>query len=252
MKIFLGGTCNNSDWRVAYQSAFKKAGYDWFNPVVDDWNADAQIKEEQKKKDCDIYLFTITPKMTGVYSIAEVTESVIINPTKTIFNVITQDDKYQFNQAQLKSLTAIGKLIAKYGGYFCSGLDAVIQVLNFIGSTKNYDNEVSRITSTGISKVINKTLHNSNITEAKKNVKDIKITGNGDMFQLLCKTTSEQEGWMKSTKAMAIGNRCLVQVTTQQKNPDGSYAVAEALTYVPNCEIVDDENSGKKLISSRL
>jgi hypothetical protein len=37
---------------------------------------------------------------------------------------------------------------------------------------------------------------------------------------------------MKSTKVCNLPSGCIVQVTTQQKNPDGSYAVAEALTYV--------------------
>jgi Lon protease-like protein len=35
--------------------------------------------------------------------------------------------------------------------------------------------------------------------------------------------SSKSEGWMKPTKAMEIG--CIVQVTTQQRNPDGSYAI---------------------------
>lgn len=89
-----------------------------------------------------------------------------------------------------------------------------------------------------------KTLHNSNVSAAHKNVKDLVVYGNGDLFKLLCKASSESEGWMKSTKVMEVGpNRtigvdrrpvgCLVQVTTQQRNQDGSYAVAEALTFVP-------------------
>lgn len=93
-----------------------------------------------------------------------------------------------------------------------------------------------------------KTLHNSDISGAKQNVKDIQVVGDGDMFQLLCKASSQLEGWMKSTKACEIrGQGCLVQVTTQQRNPDGSYAVAEALAFVPDVEIVADENSGRKL-----
>ena len=83
-----------------------------------------------------------------------------------------------------------------------------------------------------------KTLHNSDVSEAKKNVQDIKVVGNGDMFRLLCKASSEKEGWMKSTKAMEIpGVGCVVQVTTQQRNPDDSYAVAEAITFVPGVTI---------------
>ena len=93
-----------------------------------------------------------------------------------------------------------------------------------------------------------KTLHNPDVSGARENVKDIKVVGNGDMFRLLCKASSENEGWMKSTKACAVPGGCIVQVTTQQRNPDGSYAVAEALTFVPGARIVDDGNNGRKLV----
>ena len=93
-----------------------------------------------------------------------------------------------------------------------------------------------------------KTLHNSDISGAKKNVPDIQVYGNGDLFKLISKASSEKEGWMKSTKAMEIsGAGCLVQVTTQQRNPDGSYAIAEALTFVPGVYIQDNA-SGRKLL----
>jgi hypothetical protein len=93
-----------------------------------------------------------------------------------------------------------------------------------------------------------KTLHNSDVSGARKNVKDIQVVGDGDLFQLLCKASSENEGWMKSTKAMTTGTGCVVQVTAQQRNADGSYSVAEALTYVPGVTIADNKNGGRKLV----
>ena len=94
-----------------------------------------------------------------------------------------------------------------------------------------------------------KTLHNSDISGARQNVPDIKVVGDGDLFQLLAKASSLQEGWMKSTKAMQIPRvGCIVQVTTQQKNPDGSYSIAEALTFVPNVALATDDNDGRKLV----
>ena len=92
-----------------------------------------------------------------------------------------------------------------------------------------------------------KTLHNSDVSGARQNVKDIKIVGDGDMFRLLCKASSEDEGWMKSTKAMQTPNGCVVQVTTQQRNVDLSYSIAEALTFVPGVQILDDVDGGRKL-----
>lgn len=94
-----------------------------------------------------------------------------------------------------------------------------------------------------------KTLQNSDVSGARINVPDIKVVGNGDMFRLLCKAYSQNEGWMKSSKAMEVPGGCVVQVTTQQRNPDGSYAVAEALVHVPGVKLADDVNGGRKLVA---
>ena len=98
--------------------------------------------------------------------------------------------------------------------------------------------------------ITEKTLHNSDISGAKKNVPDIVVYGNGDLFKLLCKASSKREGWMKSTKVMEIPHvGCLVQVTTQQRNPDGSYAVAEALQFVPGVVLLENA-AGRCLIKA--
>ena len=94
-----------------------------------------------------------------------------------------------------------------------------------------------------------KTLHNSDVSGARTNVRDISIVGNGDSFALLFKASSKEEGWMKSNKAMEVpGVGCVVQVTTQQTNPDGSYSLAEAITFVPGVRLSEDTNSGRKLV----
>ena len=87
-----------------------------------------------------------------------------------------------------------------------------------------------------------KTLDNTNLAEAKAKVSDIKVFGNGDLFQLIAKASSKEQGWMKSTKAMETPKGCVVQVTTQQ-----GASVAEALTFVPDVSIKVDENGNKYL-----
>lgn len=77
----------------------------------------------------------------------------------------------------------------------------------------------------------------SEIRGAKEHIKDLNVYGDGDTFSLLCKASSQEQGWMKSTKVCNTHNGCIVQVTTQQENPDGSYAVAEALTFVPGVNL---------------
>ena len=82
---------------------------------------------------------------------------------------------------------------------------------------------------------------------AKANIKDLVVYGNGDTFALLAKASSQEQGFMKSTKVCNTISGCIVQVTTQQRNPDGSYSVAEALTYVPDMNI-DIESNPRKLV----
>ena len=94
-----------------------------------------------------------------------------------------------------------------------------------------------------------RTLQNTDIGNTRKNTPDLFSFGNGDLWQLLCKASSQQEGWMKSTKAMQVPGGCLVQVTTQQKGYDETYSVAEALTYVPGVEIADAEDGGRCLVA---
>ena len=95
----------------------------------------------------------------------------------------------------------------------------------------------------------NKTLGNTCANGTTKNVKDVVFWGNGDTFELISKASSESEGWMKSTKAMDTNNGVVVQVTTQQRNPDGSYSLAEALTFVPEASIYRVTDGDGKVIS---
>lgn len=126
-----------------------------------------------------------------------------------------------------------------------------------------------------------KTLSNTTASQAKDNVSDLKIWGNGNAFKLICKASSEKEGWMKSTKAMEIeGVGCVIQVTTQQQNgiprllhvttgdnvremnisegynistkdPLGNYSVAEAVTFIPGVRIEETEKDGA-IVSRKL
>jgi len=86
-----------------------------------------------------------------------------------------------------------------------------------------------------------KSLGNTDQNTCRSNVSDVVIFGE-DLFKLLSKASSKIEGWMKSSKAMQTPTGCVVQVTTQQKNSDGSYSVAEAITHVPGVRIIETKN----------
>lgn len=128
--IFLGGTCNDDPWREEFIDNWNKLkktddfkdlikDIELFNPVVDDWNEAAAARENEVKNNAFVNLFVITPRMTGVYSIAEAVECCYKPGTKTVF--VTYD---KFNEGfgndgrNEKSLDAVGELIERNGGVY--------------------------------------------------------------------------------------------------------------------------------------
>ncbi len=124
MKIFLGGTCNGSKWREKFIPCLPDSiGY--FNPVVDDWNEEARLQELHERQNCDFCLYTITPKMTGVYAIAEAVDDSNKRPEKTMFCILDTDETATFSEPQLKSLASVKALILRNGGACFHALEDV-------------------------------------------------------------------------------------------------------------------------------
>jgi hypothetical protein len=114
MKVFLGGTCNESKWR---EHLIPHLTIDYFNPVVDDWTEECMAEELKQREECDICLYAITPKMTGVYSIAEVVDDSNKRPSKTVLAIFTTENNRQsFNNAQSRSLSQVAKMVEGNGG----------------------------------------------------------------------------------------------------------------------------------------
>ena len=131
-KVFLGGTCNGSTWRNGLIEILE---IDYFNPVVEEWTEECYQEELRQREICDYCLYVITPRMTGVYSIAEVVDDSNKRPEKTIFCVLTADinDKGEFmmfNEGQLKSLDKVGAMVEKNGGKYFMTLREVAKFLN--------------------------------------------------------------------------------------------------------------------------
>lgn len=126
-KVFLGGTCNGSTWR---DILIKDLQIDYFKPCADQWTS-AMMKEEIKQRsECDFCLYVITPKMTGVYSIAEVVDDSNKRPHKTIFCYLTDDEDQKFSPDQIKSLDQTGRMIKENGATFLTTLTATADYLN--------------------------------------------------------------------------------------------------------------------------
>lgn len=127
MKVFLGGTCNDSTWRNKLIPELK---INYFNPVVEDWDEEAYKNELRERATCDICLYYITPKMTGTYSIAEVADDSNKRPEKTVFAFSDEDEGEIFDSFQIKSLDKVGKLIELNGGTYLKKWDDLVSYLN--------------------------------------------------------------------------------------------------------------------------
>jgi hypothetical protein len=137
-KIFLGGTCAETTWRNELISKLNSIPY--FNPVVEDWNEHCQeIEKHEKEHFCNIHFYCITKEMQGVFSIAEVVDSVHNKSKRTILHVIP----IGFEKGQLKSLQAVVDLVNSRGGiaYIDNDLIRSARVLNYCFS--DYPSAVS-------------------------------------------------------------------------------------------------------------
>lgn len=126
-RVFLGGTCNGSTWRSRLKRVVQ---IDMFDPVVEDWTPDCQAVEmDEKTNKCNIHLYVITAEMTGVFSIAEVVDSVHMLGKRTILHIVPDG----FEDRQLRSLNAVLDLVNLRGGiaYIDSDLDRTARVLNY-------------------------------------------------------------------------------------------------------------------------
>lgn len=136
-KVFLGGTCNGSTWR---DKLIPMLSIDYFNPVVDDWTEECYQEELRQRETCDYCLYVITPRMTGVYSIAEVVDDSNKRPSKTIFCVLEKDYpnkskgedwiSISFDEGKLKSLDKVGRMVENNGGKYFKSLEEVAEYLN--------------------------------------------------------------------------------------------------------------------------
>lgn len=129
-KVFLGGTCNESTWRDFIIPRIK---LDYFNPVVKDWTPECMEEEKKQRQLCDFVLYTITPRMTGVYSIAEVVDDSNKRPEKTILCILKHDDgqiENPFTEGQWKSLMSVAKMVKNNGGKVLYDINELVEYLN--------------------------------------------------------------------------------------------------------------------------
>lgn len=70
--IGLFGTCDNVRWRDSFMKAYNNLGINYFNPMVDNWDASMVPIEADHLKNDEIILFPILKDSYGIGSLAEV------------------------------------------------------------------------------------------------------------------------------------------------------------------------------------
>lgn len=132
--VFLGGTCNETDWR---DKLIEKLTIDYFNPVITgrDWTEEDRQNEIRKRQECEFVLYVFTPRMTGLYSIAEVIDDSNKRPGNTVMFVQEKDVSFEgksivFTENVKHSMENIAALAKANGAKICYTLDEVAEYLN--------------------------------------------------------------------------------------------------------------------------
>ena len=123
----MGGTCAETTWR---EELIPLLNINYFDPVVEDWNEEAQKQEIFERENCDYCLYTITPKMQDVYSIAEIIQDSNERPEKTVVCLLKNDENETFSEFQWKSLEQVGKMAKQNGAKIFYNLEEVAKYLN--------------------------------------------------------------------------------------------------------------------------
>lgn len=127
-KVFLGGTCNNSNWR---EYLIPMLSIPYFNPVVAEWTPDDMEREIYERETCEYVLYVLTPYMQSIYSIAEVVQDSNKRPHRTILCVLPQEeDGSCFDEHTHKALGQICSMVRNNGATILDSLEEVAYYVN--------------------------------------------------------------------------------------------------------------------------
>ena len=137
IKLFMGGTCAGSKWRQYLVNKLDLSKVSPFDPVVDDWTPECMAEEIKQREECDFCLYVITPRMQGVYSIAEVVDDSNKRVKKTLFFILEYDSDpndnqnfIDFSESELKSLNQVRKMVEDNGAKVFDSLEEIAEYLN--------------------------------------------------------------------------------------------------------------------------
>jgi len=126
MKEILKKTSSILSWR---EKLLSKVKGDYFSLVDDNWSDDCSVEDVKTNKEKEFSLYTITPSMIGIYSIAEVVEDANKIPHRTLFTFLEEEGQ-KFTKDQIKSLQSISNLIECKGVKIFKNLNDIAKFLN--------------------------------------------------------------------------------------------------------------------------
>lgn len=77
-------------------------------------------------------------------------------------------------------------------------------------------------------------LSNTSTADTAATTPDLEVAGDPDAWELVCKASSAEQGWSKSTKRRRVPGGWLYQVSTEHRSGGAVVACAEALALVPD------------------
>lgn len=133
LKVNLGGTCGNSNWRdILIPMLVKEIQYR--NPVVEDgtWRYNLKVKEEKctKMNECDYLLYVITPEQKGFSAIASAIDYSNKVPEKILFCILYEWNNKKFEGHQLESINSVKDIISDNGSRIFDDLEQIAIFLN--------------------------------------------------------------------------------------------------------------------------
>lgn len=129
MRVFLGGTCNGSDWRERLIPMLSER-VTWFNPVVTCWDDEACQRELRERANADYCLYVLTPMTEGFYGIAELVDDSNKRPQRVVFVPLFDDGGSLFSEHQAKSVEKIMEMVRANGSLTFGSLEDAASFFN--------------------------------------------------------------------------------------------------------------------------
>jgi len=131
--IFLGGT-HHSTWRKDFLKLIKNMNSDinCYDPSVERWTYENVILENLVKQYTKYHVYVLSPNMVGIYSVAEMVDSVHDDKVKTYFYIMQEDvdsdgNTVSWNPRLLNSIYALNNMMLKHGARKASSLDELVE-----------------------------------------------------------------------------------------------------------------------------